>query len=255
MSPIIPKGVVLAIIGCACLVGAIRASSQQSARGSIISAHGLNNSTVPSYRKYGGQPDSSVSIPSQELGGELAKAMRAIDSRLWQIQSTEKDHHPRSNAARDTLYPFILDMNDSSSANLALIEQRALNGSDDALAAFLILATGTLDYRERSHQLLISNAVRGSVLALTTLADRASVGYGFSAPSIATAIFFEYLAWSTGQWHGDGETESFRPSLVGRWTHHECNFAVKNARHISEQTAFAAFVERPPLSGLACSGV
>lgn len=103
-------------------------------------------------------------------------------------------------AWRSFTHPFLPDMQDASVDNLARIEREAMAGNEDALDAFLTLAAGLPDYLQRSQALLQYAGARGSVLALTTLAERSVAGYGLAAPSTEAAAFYEYLAWSTGNW-------------------------------------------------------
>lgn len=155
---------------------------------------------------------------------------------LQQIAVHESvDRFPRSNDARDALFPFDPDTSDLSPGNLQLIESRAVSGSDMALGAFLIMGAHLPDYRERSHNLLVMNAARGSVLALTTLAERAAGGYGFDRPDNEASIFFEFLAWSTGRWSGIDSPNEFSPSLAVLWSVAECELAVKRALPVVAQ--------------------
>jgi hypothetical protein len=133
------------------------------------------------------------------------------------------------------------DYRDATDAELEML---ALDRDDAALAAFLLRYPGAPDYKERSLQLLLQAGSRGSVFALTTLADWASVGYAFESKNIESAILFEFLAWSTGRWGDD----VFVPTIAGSSsTIAECQNALVAARRLSAQLTFATVsVEYPP---------
>lgn len=123
---------------------------------------------------------------------------------------------------RARTHPFVPNLADASPDNLALLEREARAGNEDALEAYLLLAAGEADYTQRSHDLLMHVATRGSVLALITLAERASVGHGFTAPSPAAAVLFEYLAWLTGNWTPSAGALTFTPSIARDVTYTQC---------------------------------
>lgn len=139
---------------------------------------------------------------------------------------------------REQLHPFRPDWSSNSDGNLARIESEAVAGNADAVDAFLILAAGRPDYVERSHSMLSLAAARGSTLALVTLAERASVGYGFARPSAETAAMYEYLAWTTGNWSSNAEDLDFRPTLAGKNDIEVCRQAIAAASPLVEQSRY-----------------
>jgi hypothetical protein len=177
-------------------------------------------------------------------------AHRGLTQAITLIEAGGSPSFPRSNAARDAVSPFYPNLLDPSDANIALIEQHALVGSDDALAAFLTVAAHLSDYRERSQQLLLLNAARGSVLALTTLSERSLIGFGFEVPDRRASIFFEYLAWSTGHWHSDADSDAFRPTIARNYSPIECDSAAAMGKEVAMR--HAAFGERDLSSKAAC---
>ncbi len=176
---------------------------------------------LSSGREDGQRFDQRVGAPSSTL----ATAVKGIQQELESLERVKTNQFPRSNSARDTLFSFTANMIDGSDENLARIEMHALGGSDDALAAFLIMAAHYPDYKERSQRALYVNAARGSSLALTTLSERASIGYGFAQPDREASLFFEYLAWSTGQWSHNPDEDAYRPSIASGWVEAECRRA------------------------------
>lgn len=134
---------------------------------------------------------------------------------------------------RAMTHPFVPDMNDASPANLALVERHAYAGNEDALAALLVLGAGEFDYAARSHDMLVFAAARGSVLALTTLAERASVGFGFAHPSQEAAVLLEYLAWRTGNWTPTDTALVFVPSIARALPVVACEAAIAVGRDIA----------------------
>lgn len=154
-------------------------------------------------------------------------AVGAFLQAFWTRDMDRERHFPRTNAARDAVYSFYPDTSDASAANIALIEHRAREGSDIALGAFLLVAAGSDNYTARAQDLLMLNAAKGSVLALTTLAGYASIGYGFDHPDAQAAIVYEYLAWRTGMWNSS--SLAFVPSLVAGWSASDCFRAMEIA--------------------------
>lgn len=185
-----------------------------------------------------------------EGGTTFLSAHRGLTQAINLVHSRGPDSEIRLSSKLDSDGSFIPNLFDSSEANIAVIEQRSLAGSDDALAAFLTVAVHLPDYRERSQRLLLLNAARGSVLALTTLSERALVGFGFEAPDRAASIFFEYLAWATGRWNTDAVSEAFYPSIVRRPFQAECEVAVAFARSVAVQQK--AFAQREPVGASTC---
>ena len=180
----------------------------------------------------------------------FGSAHRGLTQAINLVHSRAPDSEIRLTSKLDSDGSFIPNLFDSSDANIAVIEQRSLAGSDDALAAFLTVAVHLPDYRERSQRLLLLNAARGSVLALTTLSERALVGFGFEAPDRAASIFFEYLAWATGRWNTEAVSEAFYPSIVRRTLQAECEVAVAFARRVAVQ--HQAFAQREPAGASTC---
>ncbi len=171
-----------------------------------------------------GHARTRTNVASPPTGGA---AVGAFLQAFWTRDMDRERHFPRSNAARDALFAFYPDTSDASAANIALIEHRAREGSDLALGAFLLVAAGSENYTARAQDLLMLNAANGSVLALTTLAGYASIGYGFDQPDAQAAIVYEYLAWRTGMWNSS--SSAFVPSLVAGWTALECFRAMEIA--------------------------
>ena len=173
---------------------------------------------------------------SEQRGSRAFVAARTgLSQAIILIEANGPRPFPRSNEARDAVSPFYPNLLDGSDDNIALIEQHALAGSDDALGAFMTVAAHLPDYRERSQQLLLLNAARGSVLALTTLSERAESGFGFESPDRTAGIFFEYLAWSTGHWHSDATSDVFRPTIINRFSRAECEDATAFGKAIASQ--------------------
>lgn len=202
-------------------------------------------------------PKTSASEVEGEVAASAQRGSRAfvaahtgLSQAIILIQADGPRPFPRSNEARDAVSPFNPNLLDGSDDNIALIEHHALAGSDDALAAFMTVAAHLPDYRERSHQLLLLNAARGSVLALTTLSERAVSGFGFEAPDRAASIFFEYLAWSTGRWHIDAEEDFFRPTIARNYSRDECSSATLFVRSMIAQ--HDAFGERDTSGAVNC---
>lgn len=139
-------------------------------------------------------------------------------------------------ATVDGIHPFAADWLDASEANIATVEQHALMGSDLALNAFLTLAAHLPDFVSRSQHALYVNASRGSVLALTVLAERAISGLGFAEPDVEDSIYFEYLAWATGEWNSDADDASFRPTIADSWSPEACVNAVARAEYTAGQS-------------------
>lgn len=166
----------------------------------------------------------------------LTNAVRGIQQALDALESDKPPQFPRTNSARDSLSNFTPNLLDGSDENIARVEMHALSGSDDGLAAFLVMAAHFPDYKERSQHVLFVNAARGSVLALTTLSERADTGYGFARADRETSLFFEYLAWATGLWNYDADAESFRPSIAHGWTETECRNASALANTIAAKS-------------------
>ena len=206
--------------------GALLGSAQAVANTSYLSAR--------SARKDVENHGSGNTIAFNDEGSAaFVSAHRGLTQAINLVHSRGLDAAVRSPSTLDSDVPFIPNLSDSSDANIAVIEQRSLAGSDDALAAFLTVAVHLPDYRERSQQLLLLNAARGSVLALTTLSERALVGFGFEAPDRAASIFFEYLAWATGGWNTDVVSDAFRPSIVRGTFPTECAGAVTFAKRVA----------------------
>ena len=189
-------------------------------------------------------------VGTQGWANAFVSARTGLTQAITLIEASAPRSLPRSNAARDAISPFYPNLLDPSAENIAMIEQHALAGSDDALAAFLTVAAHLMDFRERSQQLLLLNAARGSVLALTTLSERAESGFGFEAPDRATSIFFEYLAWSTGHWHSNAESDAFRPSISERYSRAECESATAFGKLVAKQ--HEAFGDRDMSSAANC---
>ena len=188
---------------------------------------------------------------AQDRANEFVSARTGLTQAITLIEASGPRPFPRSNAARDALSPFHPNLLDPSAENIAMIEQHALAGSDDALAAFLTVAAHLPDYRERSHQLLLLNAARGSVIALTTLSERALSGFGFERPDRRTSIFFEYLAWSTGHWHSDAISDAFRPTIASRYSRAECDGAAVIGKAVAME--HDAFGERDMSGSAECA--
>ena len=143
------------------------------------------------------------------------------------------------------MYHFAPNLLDDSEQNINSIEQRAKQGSDLALSAYITLAVNRSNYREHVIALLLDNAVHGSVLALTTLAEYASVGYGFERPDLEAALFFEYLAYLTGSWCSAGTFE-FRPQLSSGWSQDQCMRAVARVGEIGGSEMFMKLPDAAP---------
>lgn len=187
---------------------------------------------------------TSYAFQSDREYGVLGPAVAAFQQAFWSRDQTRESTFPRSNAARDAILPFNPDMMDASPANLAKIEQRAREGSDLALGAFLLMAAGESDYTARSHDILLHNAAHGSALALTTLAQYAASGYGFDRADTEAALFYEFLAWRTGQWMPTEDKSLFVPSLTPSWTTAQCKRAMMVAQNMlndSESSMFSAW--------------
>lgn len=178
---------------------------------------------------------ANTAAPRHSSGDPFSTTWQGLAQAITLLEARGSRSFPRSPAAHDALWPFYPNLLDPSKENIAAIEQHALKGSDDALAAFMTVAAHLPDYRERSHHLLTLNAARGSVLALTTLSERAVIGFGFDKPDRAASIFFEYLAWSTGHWNSDPDSDSFRPSIAGRYSRAECEHATAFGNAVATQ--------------------
>lgn len=200
---------------------------------------GTTSNTITSKR--GG---TSYAFQADREYGVLGPAVAAFQQAFWSRDLTRESTFPRSNAARDAIFPFNPDMMDASPANLAKIEQRAREGSDLALGAFLLMAAGEPDYTARSHDILLHNAAHGSALALTTLAQYAASGYGFDRADTEAALFYEFLAWRTGQWMPTEDKSLFVPSLTPSWSTAQCKRAMMVAQNMlndSESSMFSAW--------------
>lgn len=198
--------------------------SHTTGSGPVTIVEGIRDKKVLSVIRGDGQVQDAIAVAPVS---PLATAVKGIQQELESLEKEKPSRFPRSNSARDTLFSFNPNMLDGSDENLARIEMHALGGSDDALAAFLLVAAHYPDYKERSHRALYVNAARGSTLALTTLSERATIGYGFAQPDRETSLFFEYLAWSTGQWSHNPDEDAYRPSIASGWTEVECRRATK----------------------------
>lgn len=211
-------------------------------RGPAQAVDGTDHKSVQSAPKEGEDPGATSATAYRHVGRTgLVSAHRGLEQAIDLVNGAGAPTDMRLQPPLDSDGPFIPNLFDPSDANIATIEQQSLAGSDDALAAFLTVAAHLPDYRERSQRLLLLNAARGSVLALTTLSERSLVGFGFESPDRAASIFFEYLAWATGRWNTDIANDAFRPSIALRTSRAECDSAVALARRVAaEHQAFKA---------------
>lgn len=203
---------------------------------------GADHASVQSALKEVKDPGAASADAYHYIGRTgLVSAHRGLEQAIDLVNGAAASTDMGSHSTLDSDGPFIPNLLDPSDANIASIEQQSLAGSDDALAAFLTVAAHLPDYRERSQRLLLLNAARGSVLALTTLSERALVGFGFEAPDRAASVFFEYLAWATGLWNTDTANDAFRPCIALRTSRAECHSAVALARRVAaDHQAFKA---------------
>lgn len=160
-------------------------------------------------REHAGQRSTSSALRVNSVAEEKGRGsepgfaspsgLTAAVSTLTSTRQLLADGSP-AGAAREPLAHIAIDHADGTDDALERLYARAFAGDQDALAAYLTMAAHQASFVSRSQEILHANAARGSVLALTELATRATVGYGFERADIATAIFYEYLAWRTGRW-------------------------------------------------------
>ena len=164
-------------------------------------------------------------VPAQLTAtAEMRRYLEALSTDADRSRGSVETARFRGNSRR-------VDYSDTSRENIAALKVAAMSGDDESLVALMALTGDEHDYAEQLLQVLMTNATRGSTLALTTLSDWAATGKGFSKADPEASIVFERLAWLTGN---DDQEFDFYPTRAGSgWTAAQCRRAVSTVREMA----------------------